>query len=103
MQSLLSKDLLYPAIKELADKYPDWLAQNRSSLSDSDFNKFNKQFDIVQKICHEYESGPAQSEDQFQKVMSLMQAMQTLGNPPKDLVGDGPDNNFLPQEQCPVS
>ena len=40
MQSLLSKELLYPAIRDLADKYPDWLADNRASLEDKEFDRY---------------------------------------------------------------
>jgi len=39
MQSLLSKELLYPAIKDIRDKYPDWLAENREKLPEDEFEK----------------------------------------------------------------
>ncbi len=39
MQSLLSKELLYPAIKDMAEKFPDWLAQNRQKLEKEDFDR----------------------------------------------------------------
>lgn len=39
MQSLLSKELLYPAIKELSDKFPDWLAENKQRLSEQEFDR----------------------------------------------------------------
>ncbi|OPJ71587.1 peroxisomal biogenesis factor 19 [Patagioenas fasciata monilis] len=32
MQSLLSKDLLYPSLKEITDKYPEWLQQHGAAL-----------------------------------------------------------------------
>ena len=44
MQSLLSKELLYPAIKDLAERYPDWLADNRASLEDKEFERYAKKF-----------------------------------------------------------
>ena len=47
MESLLSKDLLYPPLKELRDKYPDWLADNRQTLSASEFQRFNKQYQVT--------------------------------------------------------
>ena len=50
MKSLLSKDLLYPAIKDLSDKYPEWLAENRSKLTEPEYEKYNKQFDISLQI-----------------------------------------------------
>ncbi len=39
MQTLLSKDLLYPAVKDLADRYPDWLAENRQKLAEEEFDR----------------------------------------------------------------
>jgi len=39
MQSLLSKDLLYPAIKDIVEKYPEWLADNRGKLPKEEFDK----------------------------------------------------------------
>ncbi len=39
MQALLSKDLLYPAVKDMADKFPEWLADNRQKLSEAEFDR----------------------------------------------------------------
>ena len=72
------------SFRDLADKYPDWLADNRSKISDSEFDNYNKQFEVTKQICHEFEKAEPDSE----QVMDLMQKMQNLGNPPKDLVGD---------------
>ena len=111
MQSLLSRELLYPAIKDLADKFPDWLADNREELSVDDFERYNKQFEVAKKLCHEFESSEADKTDDnkehFDRVMGLMHEMQVLGNPPKALVGDGgagtPDFAARMPEQCKVS
>ena len=118
MQSLLSKDLLYPAISELKDKYPDWLADNREKLSKEDFEKFNKQFELTKQICHEFDrdldkAPEAEKKQSFERIMELMQSMQMLGNPPSDLVGesnkgpldfDAQGNPFMKDpEQCKMS
>merc|ERR1719188_974900 len=94
MQSLLSKDLLYPAIRDLADRFPDWLAEKRADFSPEQFGKFNRQYELTKQICHAYEGPGADSSEeatgnQFQKIMSLMQEMQSLGNPPQELVAGG--------------
>jgi len=93
MQSLLSKDLLYPAMKDMNAKFPDWLADNRCRLSESDYAKYNKQFDLTQKICLEFEqesdrSSETEVKDRYNRVMQHMQAMQELGQPPKEIVGE---------------
>ena len=49
MQSLLSKDLLYPAIRDLADRFPDWLAEKRGELSAEQFGKFNRQYELTKQ------------------------------------------------------
>ncbi|NXQ06525.1 PEX19 factor, partial [Vidua macroura] len=33
MESLLSKDVLYPSLKEITEKYPEWLRQHQGSLT----------------------------------------------------------------------
>lgn len=95
MQSLLSKELLYPAMKDIADKFPDWLADNRSKISEEEYNKHNKQYDLTKKICFKFEEEEEGLEEpdevkkaRFDQIMSLMQEMQSLGHPPKELTGD---------------
>ncbi|KAI5061548.1 hypothetical protein GOP47_0024053 [Adiantum capillus-veneris] len=39
MQQLLSKEVLHEPMKELYEKYPNWLEVNKSSLSDEDFRR----------------------------------------------------------------
>lgn len=36
MQSLLSAEVLLPSLKELQDKYPTWLEENKDKISDDD-------------------------------------------------------------------
>ena len=78
MESLLSKEVLYPPLKELSAKYPDWLADNRSKLSEEDFSKFNQQFQVTQKICQVFEKADAvegdgkMSKEAFDKVVKII-------------------------------
>jgi peroxin-19 len=78
MRSLLSKDLLYPAIKDMNDKFPDWLADHRAGLSAEDFERYNKQYEKTRLICQEFEeeeatASQAEKSARFQRVMLLMQ------------------------------
>ena len=91
MKSILSKDLLYPPLRDLCDKYPDWLADNRSQLSEAAFDKYNKQFEIAQQLVQTYE----QPKQDFDKVLELMQKMQIYGHPPKELIGNTPGPQAL--------
>ncbi|XP_034827518.1 peroxisomal biogenesis factor 19 [Maniola hyperantus] len=93
MQSLLSKEVLYPSLKELVDKYPTWLADNKGKIEQSEYERFEKQQSLMQQVCAELE--PEQETDaedvkrkRFETVLKLMQQMQDLGQPPTELVGD---------------
>lgn len=95
MQSFLSKEVLYPSIKEITEKYPIWLQENKDGLSEADYNNYNKQYEIMNQVCIEFEKETDNdSEDtkkgRFMKVLSLMEEMQKLGQPPKDLCDDSP-------------
>jgi len=107
MQSLLSKDLLYPAIKDMNQKFPDWLADNRKSLSEADYQKYNRQFQLTSNICQEFEaetaeSGEAEKKERFERVMASMQEMQELGQPPQEVAGNQPPG-FNQPDQCSIS
>lgn len=103
MQSILSKDLLYPPLKELCDKYPDWLADHRQKLEkDNEFEKYDGQFQVVQKLVAAFE----RKDHKFEEIFELMQQMQSYGHPPKELVGSdtfpaGPQE-ASGQAQCPI-
>ena len=99
MHSLLSADILYAPIKELCNKYPDWLAENRQSLKPAEYDNYNKQYDVARQLCHEFENYQGlknsrknitdeMQNSHFEKVFELMQKMQSFGNPPPDIVGD---------------
>ncbi|KAJ4443310.1 peroxisomal biogenesis factor 19 [Periplaneta americana] len=93
MQSLLSKDILYPALKDIVDKYPTWLEENRSKLEPSEFERFSKQQELMHQVCVELEKesesdSPEIKKQRFDVILDLMQKMQDCGQPPKDLVGD---------------
>ncbi|XP_063392566.1 peroxisomal biogenesis factor 19 [Cydia fagiglandana] len=93
MQSLLSKEVLYPSLKELVDKYPAWLEENKGKVPQDDYDRYCRQQELMQQVCAELE--PEQETDpedvkrkRFEVVLELMQKMQDLGQPPTELVGD---------------
>ncbi|XP_057318230.1 peroxisomal biogenesis factor 19 [Microplitis mediator] len=107
MQSLLSKDVLYPPLKDLVDKYPDWLDENKSSLASVDFERYTRQFILMQKVCKELEAEKSEDSDdvkrgRFDKVLDLMHEMQTCGQPPDDLIGEQSGLFQLDAEGNPV-
>lgn len=93
MQNLLSKEVLYPSLKEITTKYPEWLEANKPSLSSDDFQRYEQQAKIMGEICELFEkeeAGAAEKESTFETIMDLMQKLQDLGQPPKELAGDAP-------------
>ncbi|KAM5129041.1 peroxisomal biogenesis factor 19 [Mantella aurantiaca] len=115
MQSLLSKDVLYPSLKEITDKYPEWLQTHRESLPPEEFQKYQEQHNLMSRICQRFESEELGDEAaRFEAVMDLMQQLQELGHPPKELAGDSPpglnfdldamnlNSNNASGEQCSI-
>uniref|UniRef100_A0A8D8G2L3 Peroxin-19 n=1 Tax=Culex pipiens TaxID=7175 RepID=A0A8D8G2L3_CULPI len=119
MQSLLSAEVLLPSLKDLTDKYPDWLRENGDKVPKEDKERYEQQLKLMEDVCRELEKekpdDPADvKRTRFQKVLEMMQSMQDLGQPPADLVGDlgAPGNLNLPTldpaafsdpNQCPTS
>ncbi|XP_048149312.1 LOW QUALITY PROTEIN: peroxisomal biogenesis factor 19, partial [Corvus hawaiiensis] len=92
MESLLSKDVLYPSLKEITEKYPEWLRQHGPALSPEQRERFRAQQALMLRICAELEGErPGEPEGQrrerFETLLELMQQLQDLGHPPKELVG----------------
>ncbi|RVE60978.1 hypothetical protein OJAV_G00166040 [Oryzias javanicus] len=93
MQNLLSKEVLYPSLKEITTKYPEWLEANKPSLSAEDYRRYEQQSKVMGEICKLFETeeqGVENKEKTFESIMDLMQQLQDLGQPPKELAGDVP-------------
>ncbi|RZC42433.1 Pex19 and/or DUF445 domain containing protein [Asbolus verrucosus] len=93
MQSLLSKDVLYPSLKDILDKFPEWLSSNRAKLTKEDAERYENQMKLMEEVCGELEKekdtdSDEQKKERFEKVLGLMQKLQDYGQPPTDLVGD---------------
>lgn len=97
MEHLLSKEILYPSLKELSDKYPAWLEEHKATLNASDLERYTKQSELMQKVCIELEKEKEDdTEDikqhRFECVLKFMTEMQNYGQAPDDLFGE----QFLP-------
>lgn len=78
MQSLLSAEVLLPSLKELLEKYPTWLDENRDNISSTDKERYIKQQELFKVICAELEKeSPNDSTDvkneRFKIVLKNMQ------------------------------
>lgn len=93
LQHLLSKEILYPSLKELVDKYPEWLEERKTRISSGDLQRFTKQLELMRQVCTELEKEKDDDtetikKERFDLVMSLMQEVQGCGQLPEELIGD---------------
>ncbi|KAL7977960.1 hypothetical protein Chor_004947 [Crotalus horridus] len=93
MQNLLSKDVLYPSLKEITEKYPEWLQRHRDSLPKEQYEKYQEQHSVMGRICEQFEAelptdGDLEHRARFETILDLMQQLQDLGHPPKELAGE---------------
>lgn len=106
MQNLLSKEVLYPSLKEITTKvcvflielplspvycysathnclspfqYPEWLDANKPSLSPEDYQRYEQQAKIMGDICKHFEKeeeAAGDKENKFENIMDLMQQVK---------------------------
>merc|ERR1719427_41405 len=101
MENLLSKDLLYPSLKEIKDKYPAWFEAHGAKLPSADLEKYKRQEAVVCKLCGLFEGEREDDSDHVKKertlqIVTLMEEMQTYGHPPADMMENivcGDNNN----------
>ncbi|PSS04050.1 Peroxisome biogenesis protein like [Actinidia chinensis var. chinensis] len=82
MQQLLSKEILHDPMKEIGERYPKWLEENRSKLSKAEYERYSHQYQIIKDLIQVYENEP----ENFNKIVEFMQKMQECGQPPSDIV-----------------
>ena len=75
MKQLLGKDVMYEPMKQVTEKFPEWLADNESELSKEDYERYGRMYQYFQKIVAVYESEP----NNFERLQELMQDMQECG------------------------
>ncbi|KAF2692187.1 Pex19-domain-containing protein [Lentithecium fluviatile CBS 122367] len=90
MEQLTNKDILYEPMKELHDKFPTWMEQNRTKVKEDDLKRYEEQHLLVREIVGRFErKGYSDSNaGDREYIVERMQKMQAAGSPPPDLVGD---------------
>ncbi|EMD96617.1 hypothetical protein COCC4DRAFT_150311 [Bipolaris maydis ATCC 48331] len=90
MEQLTNKDILYEPMKELDDKFPKWMEENKAKVEKDDLKRYEEQQTLVREIVGRFER-KGYSDDNAQDreyIVERMQKMQAAGSPPPDLVGD---------------
>lgn len=92
MEQLTHKEMLYEPMKTLDDKYPEWLAKNKSKLKPADAKRYTSQQAIVKEIVAKFEEKGYSDDDPKCRdyIWERMQKMQEEGAPPEELI----DNPF---------
>ena len=81
LQQLLSKDVLYEPMVEIAAMYPPWIKKNKKILPAEEIVRYEAQLAMVKSIVEEFKK--PEGETQFQTVVTLLQEVQSFGQPPE--------------------
>jgi peroxin-19 len=92
MEQLTNKDMLYEPMKELDDKFPEWLTkkEKEGKLPAVDMKRFRNQSGIVREIVSKFEERSYSDDDPQCRefIWERMQRMQNEGSPPEDLIAN---------------
>jgi len=106
MEQLTNKEILYEPMKELDDKFPDWMEKNKGKVDEGDMKRYKEQQIYVREIVRRFELKTYKDENATDReyIVERMQKMQAAGSPPPDLVGDmaaAQEAFGAPEESCP--
>ncbi|KAJ7468563.1 Pex19 protein family-domain-containing protein [Mycena latifolia] len=105
MGELMSKDVLYDPLSELAEKFPPYLAAPPTPLAPDDRTRYDAQLARVRAMlalfdAPTYDDGDPKAREQ---IVALMAEMQSFGSPPAELMGPLPPGlGALGEEGCVV-
>ncbi|KAG2107892.1 Pex19 protein family-domain-containing protein [Suillus discolor] len=92
MGQLMGKDVLYEPLKELSDKFPDYLKANATTLTSDDKSRYDAQIVCIRQLLETFESKDyADDDDKTRiKIVELMGELQKHGSPPEEIMGPLP-------------
>lgn len=92
MGQLMGKDVLYEPLKELSDKFPDYLKTHATTLSSDDKKRYDAQIICMKQLLEIFESeGYTDDDDKTRTaIVDLMGELQTHGSPPEEIMGPLP-------------
>ncbi|KAG9242590.1 Pex19 protein family-domain-containing protein [Calycina marina] len=90
MEQLTNKEILYEPMKELHDKFPDWMERNKGKVPEEDMKRYLEQQTYVKEIVGRFEAKGYSDDNAKDReyIVERMQNMQAAGSPPPDLIGD---------------
>lgn len=91
MAQLMSKEVLEEPMAELAQKYPEYLANPPKDVSAADIEKYKKQHELVKQIVDVFKRPNYEDSVDGKEVARLVGEMQDLGGPPNEIMGELPE------------
>ena len=80
MEHLTNKDILYDPMKELHDKFPQWMDRNRGKLSADDLQRYETQQRLVKDIVLRFEQKTYTDANVEDREYIVERMQQVLGN-----------------------
>lgn len=80
MSQLTNKEILYEPMKELYDKFPAWLEENRSSTGKEDLARYEEQHAMVKQIVERFERKGYSDENEDDREY-IVERMQKVSRP----------------------
>eukprot|EP00884_Botryococcus_braunii_P000417 jgi/Botrbrau1/10376/Bobra.146_2s0014.1 len=84
MQGLLSKEVLYQPMKDIAERYPAWLDANRGLVEEAQYSVYEQQYSLTRTIVAEFERDSHRQD----VILNLVQEMQATGAPPQEIMAE---------------
>ena len=78
MEQLTNKEILYEPMKELADKFPDWLEKNSKETKEDDLKRYEEQAFLVKEIVARFER-TGYSDNNTEDREYIVERMQKVG------------------------
>lgn len=83
MKTMVSKEALYPPMKQLKEEFPKWLEENADKLEVEELENYNAQLDALEVLVKRFED---EKEPEGEEIIELLNKLQALGKPPDDLM-----------------
>jgi peroxin-19 len=79
MSQLTNKEILYEPMKELYDKFPAWLEENRAKTGKEDLGRYEEQHAMVKQIVERFEKKgySDDNEDDREYIVERMQRVSS--------------------------
>lgn len=77
MEQLTNKDILYEPMKELNDKFPEWMEKNRESVPEEDRKRYELQEGFVREIVAKFEE-PTYADSNAEDREYIVERMQKV-------------------------